>query len=1078
MTQRFHIGRLIAGFAFYLMSPLCPFAAAAASDYLVQVWDTDSGLPHSTVTSIAQTPDGYLWVGTLNGGLARFDGVRFVNFHPGNTPALKSFEIKKLLVDRQGTLWVGLVEGTLASHRDGRFQLEHQDTQTPASWLGEVVASGTNEVVLSSYSGWLFRGTRAGQTNHWKTLLPPQANNLSSPCADRDGAIWYCTADARLGVLRSNVFSRMPNPPGLRSPQINMLLADPAGRLWVGTEKELAVWDGQTFVDMTPTNGMPELAVRQMVAGRDGALWVRTDDQLRKCAGRNWVATARPWSGQLRSAELRSTARYPLRLLADSHGGVWVAHYGDELRHVDSGGQVTRVGKEEGLPSGEVECWFEDREGNVWVGLAGGGLACVQPRKFHTVWPTEGQESKVASSICEDRDGTMWFGTGGESLLRWRGGEFAQFTPTAQPTVGLEIKVVPDGDGRLWVGSVGNGVLAFASDEFKRPFPSEDIGRVARALYTDRRGALWIGNEFGLFRWDQGKLQRFTAAEGFTAAFVLAITEDNAGNLWVATGLGELRRFKAGRFESFRPKDSPVSEAIVKAAATADPFQFQNRGALGGGERFWALHADAEGVIWIGSLGGGLLRFEEGKFTRYKTHEGLPSDHVSQILEDERGQLWLGTRRGIARVSRGALNAIARGENVSLPVVTYGKPDGLPALECSEGSQPACWKSHDGRLWFSTIKGAVWVDPGDLSRNQLLPPVVLEEILLDRRRLVPTRLPSGFTVPPGQHQFEFRFTALSFNAPDKVRFQWRLTGLEKDWVDGGTLRAANYSSIPPGDYQFQVRACNNDGVWNEAGAAVRFTVRPYWWQTPWFPFVGLLAVAAVTATAVALGLRTRQHRRLARLKQQRDAEAERIRIARDLHDELGSGLTEVSMLAAAFPGADLTADKLHERLRRVGDRALKLVNALDEIVWAVDPRKDNLAALAKYFAGQIEHYLADSEIHCRVEVPVVLPMTPVPTEMRHHLYMAVREALNNAVRHAQPRQIGFGLHFALGQLQLTVWDDGCGFDPATAAPGNGLTNLRERLAKVGGVCEIISQPGAGTTIKLVVTLPAESDFHD
>lgn len=1065
MTRGFHFVRWIALLFCGMVLPPRLKGSPAPSEYQVQVWDADSGLPHSTVTSIAQTPDGYLWIGTLNGGLARFDGVRFVDFHPGNTPALKSFEIKKLLVDPQETLWVGTVEGTLVSYRDRQFHLEHQDTQTPASWLGTVVSSETNEVILSSFSGWLFHGTRAGLTNQWKTSIPPQADSLSLPCADQDGTVWYRTVDAGLGLLRSNAFSRLMNPPGLRSPQINALLTDASKQLWVGTEKELAVWKGNAFVDMTPTNGSPGLSIKQMVMANDGGLWVLSDDQLRKCTERNWITTA-----DQRNDEFRFSERDSLQLLPDSQGELWVVHRGHELWHVDNHGHVARVGKEEGLATSEIACWSVDREGNLWLGLVGGGLACIQKRKFHPVWPTDGSVSKVASSICDDPDGTMWFGTAGDSFLSWRGGAFTKFTPSAQPDVGLGIKVIPKGKGQLWVGTVQNGVLAFENDQFTRPFPSDDIGTVARVLYTDQQGALWIGNEFGLFRWEKGKLHRFTTAEGFTPALVLAITEDKAGNLWIGTALGELRRFKAGCFETYRPKDSPIDEAMIKAATTADPFQSQNRGTLSGSERFWALHTDADGVIWIGTLGGGLLRFENGEFTRYKTHDGLPSDHISQILEDDYGQLWLGTRRGIARVSRGALNAIAHGENVSLPVATYDKSDGLPTMECSEGSQPTCWKSHDGRLWFSTVSGAVWVDPRDLSRNRLLPPVVLEDVLLDGRPLNPTQLPSHFTVPPGQHQFEFKFTALSFSSPDKVRFQWRLGGLEKNWVEGGTLRVATYSAVPPGSYQFQVRACNNDDVWNETGASLQLTVLPYLWQTSWFPFAVLLVVAAATAASMALWLRMHQRQRLAQLTHQLDTEAERIRIARDLHDELGSGLTEVSMLAAPFPGANPTVDTLHERLQRVGARTFELVSTLDEIVWAVDPRKDNLSALAKYLAAQVEQYLASSEIQCRIEMPVVLPTTPVPAEVRHHLYMAVREALNNAIRHGQPRQIGFGLHFASGQLQITVWDDGRGFDSATVVLGNGLSNLRERLIKVGGTCDITSKPGVGTKIKLTISL--------
>ena len=521
-------------------------AVAAPEDFLVQVWDTDSGLPHSTVTSIAQTPDGYLWVGTLHGGLARFDGVRFVNFHPGNTPELRSIEIQKLLVDPQGTLWVGTVEGALISYRDGRFRFERQSTETPQTWLGGLVSSSSNSVVLSSIYGWLFRGVRVNGTNSWETLQPPGVDNFCEPCADQDGVVWYRTFDNRLGQMRSNQFECVRNPPGLQSPQINAVITDTTGQLWVGTSKELARWNGKTFVNMTPTNGEPDIRVQQIAACSDGTLWVWTDRGLRKCREQQWLAQVESWDGEgLKSGSVpRSLSGHSRRMFGDSQGGLWVLHYGDGLWHVDAGGKVSQVREAQGLPSALVECWFEDREGNVWLGLNGGGLACVRRRTFHTVWPTGEMTHLVARAVCEDQSGAIWFGTSGNILLRWRNGEFTSFTPPIEQTVGLETTVFPGAAGRMWVGSVQNGVVTLDNETFSRPFPASDIGTVARVIYQDRRGRVWIGNEFGLFCWEQEKLKRFTAADGFPAAYVLALTEDAAGNLWIGTGIGEVWRYQ------------------------------------------------------------------------------------------------------------------------------------------------------------------------------------------------------------------------------------------------------------------------------------------------------------------------------------------------------------------------------------------------------------------------------------------------------------------------------------------------------------------------------------------------------
>ena len=214
-------------------------------------------------------------------------------------------------------------------------------------------------------------------------------------------------------------------------------------------------------------------------------------------------------------------------------------------------------------------------------------------------------------------------------------------------------------------------------------------------------------------------------------AYVLSIAEDKAGDLWFGTALGELRHFHAGKFETILPGDSLTDESTLKAAAVANPFGSRSRGALSGGERFWSLHFDDDNVLWIGTLGGGLLRFKDGKFARFTTRDDLPSDYVSQILEDNRGQLWIGTSVGIVRVSKRELNELADGGKTEPAFVTYGKFDGLPALECSGGTQPNCWRARDGRLWFTTIKGAVWVDPEQLRLNRLPPQVHIEEFLVD-----------------------------------------------------------------------------------------------------------------------------------------------------------------------------------------------------------------------------------------------------------------------------------------------------------------------------------------------------------
>lgn len=1039
-----------------LLGGLAPAADVSGDDdYLMQVWDTDSGLPNSTVTSIVQTPDGYIWVGTRYGGLARFDGSRFITFNPVNTPELKSIEIRKLLVDAAGTLWIGTVEGGLISYRDGKFTSEYENPQTPASWLNEIVSQRDGEILLLSQYGWLFRGQRDADTNRWTTFVPPHMSGGLNLAVDRDGVVWYRTDNSRLAQLRGTNLLRLDNPIGLRSPQINALGKDVAGQIYVGTEKEIAVWDGKKFLDLTPTNGESNVAVRQIVSGSAGAFWVLTDNKLRRCVDWQWVAEVTTGAGNMWSSV------DGLALFADKQGGVWATHRREGLWHVDRDGHVSRVGEKQGLPSGLVDCWFEDHEGNFWVGLTDGGLACVRPRAFHTVWPAQALQDKSTRSICEDAEGAMWFGTAGQPVVRWQAGESKIFTPPPQPQAGGEITVLPASAGQLWVGTVQNGLWLLEHGEFRRPFTSQAIGTVVRCLHQDRKGVLWIGSEFGLFRWADGVLKRFTSAEGFPAAYVLSLAEDAAGAIWIGTAVGELRRFQDGKFQSFRPTDSPGGTNIVHAEQDIDPMQSRGRGALSGGERFWALHFDAEGVLWIGTLGGGLLRFEQGHFIRFTKRDGLPNENVSQILEDARGQLWLGTRTGIARVAKNDLDNLAHGSNGPVSFITYGKYDGLPALECSGGNQPNCWPGRDGKLWFTTIKGAVWVDPAELRLNRLPPPVQVEEVLVDGERMINDpaaaarpgmRAPKELRIAAGRHYFEFRFSALSFTSPDKVKFKWRLQGLENDWVDGGDRHAVSYSFIPPGSYHFELQACNNDAVWSDVIDGVQLTVRPYFWQTWWFKSAILLLLAAILLTIYFV--------RISRL---RELEKLRLRIARDLHDEVGANLGCISVLAQMMEQTPSKSDAV-----QVWSIAAQTIETLREIIWFIDPTHDRLSDLV-------------ARLHdtARLMLPAVVfkfnqtgnfSSFNLPLTFRRNVPPLFKEALHNLVKHSHASAVEISVSRQENEFQFRIQDNGGGFDLGKKSSGNGLQNMKRRAAEIGGRLDIESN-SSGTTVTLTAPLP-------
>ena len=1031
-------------------------------DFLVQVWDVEAGLPDSSVTSIAQTPDGFLWVGTLHGGLARFDGVRFVTFHAGNTPSMTSMEVQRLLVDAEGTLWVGMVEGALLSRRDGRFRFERASTLTPDSWLGDVVSVRSNEVVLSSLFGWIFRGRREGDTNRWETLRPAEAILYAATCEDRDGVIWYRRPEWKLGQVRGDQVSLPEEWPGLQDQAVTALARDADGRVWVGTRKEVAVWDGSRFINMTPTNGPPTIGVQQLACGLAGELWLRTDHGFRKSVGREWRVIAEPISLGQRQ-DLR-----PMSLHPDGQGGAWLVRYAEGLWHLDGAGRLARIGREQGLPNDLIEAFFQDREGNVWVGPAGAGLVSVRPRTFHLLHAGGEAGEATVHSVAEDLEGTIWLGTAGNRLIRVREG---QVTPVELPIERAAAQATiayPDAAGRVWIGSVQNGVWLWESNGLRRPIPLDAVGTVARVFLEDRRGCLWIGNEFGLYRWQNGQLKHFGEADGFAPAFVLSLAEDAEGQLWMGTGRGELRRFRDGQFIGYRPPDAQDQREGPGDGTAGTAGGTRGRGALTGAEQFWALLPDRDGVLWIGTLGRGLLRFQDGRFTRYTLSHGLPNEHVSQILDDGEGHLWLGTRGGIARVRKTALEQIARGEVESVPFASYGRFDGLPTLECSGGMQPACWRGADGRLWFSTVKGAVWVEPRRVPFNPLPPPVVIEGFWVDNELLHAPELLPGMQAPrarplpaagapryriaPGRHFFEVKFTALSFTAPDKVRFRWRLEG-GRPLAGAGVERSVNFSHLPPGSYEFSVVACNNDGVWNETGARLGFVVLPHFWQTWWFKILVALGVTGVLAAAYSL--------RIARL---RALERLRLRIARDLHDEVGANLGSISLLAQVMESHPSAEDA-----REVRVVAAQTVDTLRDIVWFIDPAHERLSDLVQRMAetartmlhGVAYEFKQTGDFHA----------SHLPLDFRRNVLPIFKEVLHNAIKHSGATRLAIHVRRWGDWFQVVVEDNGGGFAPEQAGKGNGLKNMQRRAAEMKADLAIRSRPGEGTTVTLTARIP-------
>jgi signal transduction histidine kinase len=542
---------------------------------------------------------------------------------------------------------------------------------------------------------------------------------------------------------------------------------------------------------------------------------------------------------------------------------------------------------------------------------------------------------------------------------------------------------------------------------------------------------------------------------------VRAIAEARDGTVWFGTAGSGLGRRKGEQVRWFHKADGLASEYIG------------------------CLHLEADDTLWIGTLGGGLNRLKEGRFTTIGHEQGLCSRFISHIEDDGLGFFWMSSHHGILRVAKAELNAGADGLAQEVHFRTYGLSDGMPTLNCSSGLQAAGCKTADGRLWFSTSRGLVAVNPGNVKTNPLPPPVVVERMLVDEKSV---SLSSGSSQPlrisPGRHRIEFQYSGLSFIGSERIQFKHRLQNWETDWVKAGVKREINYNYLPPGDYLFEVAAQNNDGVWSERSAQVAFTVRPFVWQTLGFRGAAGAALVAGAGAIVWFETRRRMRRKLERLERQRAIENERARIAKDIHDDLGSTLTRITMLSDPVRAGEETqaaAGSFHQ----IHTTALELTRSMDEIVWAINPHHDTIDSLMAYLESFAQDFLGTARVRCRLEVPLQFPVLPLTAEARHNLFLAFKEALHNVVKHSGASEVRIVASLTPTAFTLMVEDNGCGFSlskaqgSATAETGrkgfgNGLANMRRRLTKIGGHCGIESIPGKGTKITFVVNLTPAS----
>ncbi len=945
--------------------------------------------------------------------------------------------VNAVVQTRDGYLWLGTFNGLVRF--DGTRFAVFDPGNTPA------LASSRITSLFEDAQGRLWIGHETGDVTRWEggqffaveSSLPATGGGIAALGEDQSGKVWWL--NARGVLVRGTDGAQFPPPGNVGvgdSPPA--IVPGRAGGLWVVRAGSLSLIEaGQPLPVNLERPGHDY--VQAACASRDGGLWVLVEERFRQRVRSAWTGVER--ASPCAQAQVTT-------VLETSTGALAVGTLAEGLFLLLADGTRLQFSRTNGLSHDWVRSLCEDREGNLWVGTGNGGLAALLPSRVTPINPPDQWHGKAVMAVCAARDGAVWAGTEGAGLYCLRGGIWTRFGE-AEGLANLFVwSVAEDARGRLWVGTWGGGLFTLRDWRFERAPGLEDFAAAVLALRAGRGGELWLGTTTGLLRYDGGRTNAFGRAEGLHLPDVRVVLEDGGGAVWFGMVGGGLGRLQDGVVKQFRKADGMASDFVLSLATNAD------------------------GALWIGTFGGGISRLKDGRFATVGTAQGLPNNVICALQDDGRGCFWVSSHGGIFRVAKADLDRCADGQLERVNCLVYGKGEGLPTLECSGGFQPASCATPDGRLWFPTRRGLVTINPEVSPTNPLRPPVIIEEVSVDGHPL--GSLPSAstpLTIQPGQGRLEVRYTGLCFTAPEKVRFRHRLTGLETDWVEAGADRTVKYSYLLPGHYTFAVTACNNDGVWNESGATLELTVLPHFWQTWWFRALVGLAAAAAMIGAVLVVTRRRVRDKLERLERQRALERERSRIARDIHDDLGASLTRITMLSHPSPGEPEPPEQAAANLATIYETARELTRALDEIVWAVNPKHDTLDSLAAYLGKFAQDFLRPAGVRCRLEVPLQLPALPLTSETRHNLFLAFKEALNNAAKHSAATEATVSLTLRPDGFSLTVEDNGRSFHPEHPATGNGLANMRRRMEEIGGACEIRSTPGAGTQVKFTITTP-------
>ncbi len=1044
----------------FIISNKFVLAQIPKEEYIFRQIKIEDGLSQSSVFTVIQDKKGFLWFGTAN-GLNRYDGYSFKVFtnDPADSSSISNNGISSLFEDKEGDIWIGTFEGMLNKFNRTKGTFTHFN--------------------IPEYT----RAVANPEEKYYSFPLPFSRNNnntITSIAQDEKGILWIGTWGKGLIKfdLKKNKFEYYHHTPGsldgFGSNRIRAILPDKEGVLWVGTlgdglYKFLTDETNKKIIKYKSSNNewcISDNRILSLLKDKKGDLWIGTfNGGLDRLSHRNQLTSpqdARFEKFLHRQKDNNSLSNnFVTSIIQDKNGSLWAGTFGGGINRFIPLSKSFEAFKNDvndpnSLSKNDVLTIFEDKSGSIWVGThLGKGLNKLEHNivKFglinKDIQNHEGLDDDVVWAVSEDKNSNLWIGTlsGGLNKLDRKSGKFYYYKNNPHDPNSISDNhvraILDDQKGNLWIGTYNGGLNKFNKatlnfTRFKNLFPdsTELNTNQVQAILIDKDKNLWVGSfGGGLYRFEGDNPSAGSAYKRFihdandpfslSDNRIYSMTEDREGIIWVGTYNGGLNRFekKSGKFISY--KNIPGDETSLTD------------------NRVMCIYEDPFGFLWIGTYGGGLQKFDKRteKFIRYDKKDKMNSSVVYGILEDSKRNLWMSTDNGLYKF------------NLQTEHFTqYDLHDGLQSLEYSGG---AYFKSAHGEMFFGGINGLNYFVPDSIKDDSYIPPVVISSVRIFNQPVQGEKDTLELTY--SQNFFSFEFASLDFSNPEDNQYAYMLEGFDIDWhyVDS-RRRIANYTNLSPGDYIFSVRGSNSDGVWNNDGAKIFLRILPPLWKRWWFlSFSGLLTAFLIFYLST---LRYRGLLAIERLKS---------KLAADLHDNVGSGLTEISILSelASYEASNYSYNSA-KKLTTISEKARQLIDNMSDIVWMVNPQRDSFYHLILRLKDTYSDLLQSSDISFKTTNLEKLSPLKLPMEYKQNLYLLFKEGINNSIKHAKCKRIGLEASLNKDILELELKDDGAGFDPQTVNFGNGISNMKSRAKAIGGEISINSTT-EGTSIKFV-----------